>query len=553
MTEHDDHDDRTHGWVLELDSLRSFGGPPSPPASDDGRRWSGEIQPAGSVSTQALGRQQPDTYTTTTRRPPTQPLPGAAECLDFVKTRMGRFRPAKQTKLRNSLLGAIGFLEAANAGDFAANIWNETPVPTYALALMALGGTLALCMIYFCVKDGYLSYSNLRALKEERGYLREQRKLHGDDTHMLRTIDCFLDMNTRESGTEIVDRIGSDTLLGISALIVGVGTFMAMDGDHDSVNYKASNLLTGYIGNTLPAIFGVCNLLWSSYVWVRARKQQRAALNYVKGSTRISQMLRNRTSSIQVHAALNGLTGIVAGSAALVTATQWWAYVLLLPCIITSGTVNIFWRKRVGYERPFVLGQISSIDQDIVFEALRYANECHRRLLRVQASGESDAFTALVPDPTSLLCALDVIRKNNLFEDFCLRVLEDRELSERLFGHSVFATESSVYGPTIDWHEFSALDDQVLTIKLLKIAKDLINRVALKCFRYQERHLLEVLGCYMCRGAEFRRSKKTPTAAGGLNRGQAHNVHTYAGRHANDWLFGGFSMSGSIQGLFQRQ
>ncbi|KUI61885.1 hypothetical protein VP1G_09044 [Cytospora mali] len=472
-----DHDDRTQGWVLELDSLRSFGGPPSPPLSSDGRRWSGEILPAGSVSRQVLAHQQQTDaiITTTTRRQPSQPLPGAAECLDFIKTRKGRFKPAKQTKLRNSLLGAIGFLEAANAGDFAANIWNETPVPTYALIMMAIGGTMALGMIYFCIKDGRLSYQNLRALKEERGYLKEQRKLHQDDSNMVRTIDCFLDMNTRESGTELIDRIGSDALLGFSALIVGIGTFMAMDGDHDSANYKASNLLTGYIGNTLPAIFGVCNLLWSSYVWVRAKEQQRAALNYVKGSTRISQMLRNRTSSIQVHAALNGLTGIVAGSAALATATQWWAYVILLPCIITSGTVNIFWRKRVGYERPFVLGQISSIDQDTVFEALRYANECHRRVLRVEATGESDAFTILVPDTTSLLCALDVIRKNNLFEDYCLRVLEDKELSGRLFGHAVFDTQSSADGPTIDWHNLAALDDQVLMIRLLKIAKDLLN------------------------------------------------------------------------------
>lgn len=545
-----DQDDRTQGWVLELDSLRSFGGPPSPRSSNDGHRWSGEILPAGSVSTQALGRQQPDAATTT-RSPPSQPLPGAAECLDFVKTRSGRFRPAKQTKLQNSLLGAVGFLEAANAGDFAANIWNETPVPTYALVIMAIGATVALGMIYWCVKDGRLSYSNLRALKEEREYLRQQRKLHQDDTNMLRTIDCFLDMNTRESGTELIDRIGSDTLLGISALLVGVGTFMAMDGDHDSANYKASNLLTGYIGNTLPAIFGVCNLLWSSYVWVRAKKQQRAALNYVKGSTRISQMLKNRTSSIQFHAALNGLTGLVAGSAALATATQWWAYVLLVPCIITSGTVNIFWRKRVGYERPFVLGQISSIDQDTVFEALRYANECHRRVLRVQASGEGDAFTCLVPDTSSLLCALDFIRKNNLFEDFCLRVLEDKELSGRLFGYAEFATESSVHGPTIDWHSLSALEDEVLMIRLLQTARDLLNELAPKCFRYQERHLLEVLGCYMCRGAEFGQSKK-PTTAGTSKRGPAHNVHTYAGRHANDWLFGGFSLSGLLSRFFKR-
>lgn len=541
----DSYDERTQGWVLELESIYSLGDPPSAPPSEFGG-WQDDIVPAGSISTRdvrlpgAGGRQHQSS----------QPLPGAAECLDFKKTRNGRFKPNKQTKLRNSLLGAVGFLEAANACDFAANVWNQTPVPRHVLVLMGLGGTAALGMIYFCIKDGRLSLANLRALREERRYLKNQRPLYLDNPNMLRTIDCFLDMNTRESGTEMVDRIGSDTLLGISAFMVGIGTYMAMDGNHDSANYRASNLLTGYIGNTFPAIFGVTNLLWSSYVFVRAKKQQAAALNYVKGSTRISSMLKNRTSSIQFHAALNGITGIVAGVAALITATQWWAYILLVPCIITSGTVNIFWRKRVGYERPFVLGQISSIDEDTVFEALRYANDCHRRVLRVKASGESDAFTSLVTDPNSLMCALDVIRKNNLFEDFCLRVLRDKDLSGRLFGHAAFAANSSVYGPTIDWHSLAETRDEVLMKLLLQVAKDLLNQDAANCFKYQERHLLEVLGCYMCRGAQFGRSKKAKGRKPPSQRVQT-NVHTYAGRHANDWLFGGFSLTKSLKKVFR--
>lgn len=543
----DSYDERTQGWVLELESIYSLGDPPSAPPSEYGS-WQDDIVPAGSISTRNVHLPG-----TASRRPQvSQPLPGAAECLDFKKTRRGRFKPNKQTKLRNSLLGAVGFLEAANACDFAANVWNQTPVPRHVLVLMALGGTAALGMIYFCIKDGRLSLANLRALREERRYLKTQRPLYLDNPNMLRTIDCFLDMNTRESGTELVDRIGSDTLLGISAFMVGVGTYMAMDGNHDSANYYASNLLTGYIGNTFPAIFGVTNLLWSSYVFVRAKKQQAAALNYVKGSTRISSMLRNRTSSIQFHAALNGITGIVAGVAALITATQWWAYIVLVPCIITSGTVNIFWRKRVGYERPFVLGQISSIDEDTVFEALRYANDCHRRVLRVKASGESDAFTSLVTDPNSLMCALDVIRKNNLFEDFCLRVLRDKDLSGRLFGHAAFAMNSSVYGPTIDWHSLAETRDEVLMKLLLQVAKDLLNEDAANCFKYQERHLLEVLGCYMCRGAQFGRSKKAKgKRKPPVQRVQQTNVHTYAGRHANDWLFGGFSLTKSIGKVFR--
>lgn len=423
---------------------------------------------------------------------------------------------------------------------------------------MALGGTTALCFIYFSIKDGRRSWANVRALREERRYLVTQRttalRLGDGNANMVRTIDCFLDMNTRELGTELVDRIGMDTLLGASALVVGTGTLMAMTGDHDSALFAASNLLTGYVGNTPCAIYGVANLLWSSYVWARARKQQRAALKYVAGSTRMSQMLRNRTSSIQMHAALNGITGIVAGMAALVTATMWWGYVVLVPCVVTSGIVNLFWRRRVGYERPLVVDQITSIDQDAVLEALQYANSCRERIVHGREAESRDAFTTLVShsDTNSLLRALDVIRKNNLFEDYCLCLLQDEEIARRLqpahshsHSHSVMDDRA-----TVDWRQLLVTGDEDCRRALLKIARDLINQRVLRSFVYQERHLLEVLGCYMCRGAEFGKKNKSRTP---IKAAQPHrNAHTYAGRHGNDWLFGGFSVTASVKALFRR-
>lgn len=430
-------------------------------------------------------------------------------------------------------------------------------MPKYALALMILGGCVAFSLIYFSVRDGLLSLANVRALRTERAYLLRQRAAllaggggleAGVDANLVRTLDCFLDMNTRETGTELVDRVGMDTLLGFSSLIVGTGTFMATTGDHDSAEFLASNLLTGYIGNTPCAIYGVANLLWSSYVWTRARKQQRAAQQYVRASTRISQMLRNRTSSLQMHAALNGVGGVVAGAAALVTATMWWGYVVLVPCVVTSGLVNLFWRRCVGYERPLVVREISSIDQDAVLEALRYASTCRERLLRGELAEQRDAFSVLVADTSSLPCALDVIRTNSMLEDYCLRLLQDKDVLERLRSTCPPGPDGV---PTVDWDQLLASEDETWVPTLLRMAKETINELALKSFIYQERHLLEVLGCYMCRGAQFgRRGKDKKPAA--WNHAQTHrNVHTYAGRHANDWLFGGFSLTGTMKQMFK--
>lgn len=585
----DDHaNDRTYEWVLELHSLDDLEEPMSPatPTSDDIHlpRWSSEITP-GDGSPRTRSARQPPPWALSEhngahgnsrpRRPSSttsEPLPGAADCLEFVKTTprcalfrktQPRFRPARQTRYRNSLLAAVGFLELANAGDFAANVFNQTPVPLFVEILMAIGGVVALGMIYFCIVDGRLSVQNLRALREERRYLRSQRAAYmgeGDDrvttnANMLRTIDCFLDMNTREMGTELIDRLGMDTLLGISAFFVSLGTFLAMDGGAHHGIYIASNLLTGYVGNTPCALFGVMNAIWASYVYVRARKQQRAALNYVRGSTRMSQMLRNRTSSIQLHAALTGLTCFISGIAALITATMWWGYVVLFPCVITSGLANLFWRRRVGYERPLVAHRITSIDQDVVVEALRYADACRRRVLYGKQVDGKDAFTTLVSDRNSLLCALDVVRKNNLFEDFCIRLLNDRDLARRVRSSSSAQAEgsdSSDSSPTIDWHNLVSSEDEELIQRLLEVARRVINESAMQSFIYQERHLLEVLGCYMCRGAKFgqRAKVKVKRASTATVAPNQINVHTYAGRHANDWLFGGFSFTRSIKSLF---
>lgn len=609
------HVDRTHDWVLELHSLDDFEEPTSPatPTSDDIHlpRWSSEITP-GEASPRT--RQQPPPPWGSASSPgsrgrprnpsapaSSEPLPGAADCLEFVKTSprarcfslatpQPRFRPARQTRLRNSLLAAVGFLELANAGDFAANVFNQTPVPLHVEVLMAIGGTVAFGMIYFGVADGRLSWQNLRALREERRHLRSQRAAcaataeggGGDDrvtttnyTNMLRTIDCFLDMNTREIGTEMIDRLGMDVLLGVSAFFVSLGTFIAMDGGHVHGLFVTSNLLTGYVGNAPCLIFGITNAAWASYVWARARKQQAAALRYVGGSTRISQMLRNRTSSIQVHASLTGLTCFVSGIAAMITATMWWGYVVLFPCVVTSGLANLFWRRRVGYERPLVAHRVASIDQDIVVEALRYADASRRRVLYGRRANGQDAFTTLVAERGSLLCALDVVRKNNLFEDFCVRLLDDADLARRVRAAQPPPAQQQQQqeqddddgnSPTIDWHQLVASDDQELVQRLLEVARRVINERALQSFVYQERHLLELLGCYMCRGAQFgRQAKAKANMQANKNKhisngtgtvppaGQNHlNVHTYAGRHANDWLFGGFSVTQSLKAVFRR-
>jgi hypothetical protein len=61
--------------------------------------------------------------------PPSYGLPTT-----FVCQKNG-WTPKGQRRLMNSLLAGVGLLELGNAGDFAANVWNQIPVPHFAMGL----------------------------------------------------------------------------------------------------------------------------------------------------------------------------------------------------------------------------------------------------------------------------------------------------------------------------------------------------------------------------------------------------------------------------------
>ena len=77
--------------------------------------------------------------------------------------------------LKNSLLASVGYLELANAKDFAANVWNDVPVPKCAMAFMAIGGVLAIGLSYYTFKDAQLSWRNLNILRAERHRLQTEK------------------------------------------------------------------------------------------------------------------------------------------------------------------------------------------------------------------------------------------------------------------------------------------------------------------------------------------------------------------------------------------
>lgn len=353
----------------------------------------------------------------------------------------GRYRYTllSQTSLRNSLLPLAGFLELANAGDFAANVFNDVPVPAFAAALMGIGGCVALFFAVVAIYDAHLAWQNVCILRRERRTLhslssRPQYRQQSGTTDAnadaekedlststdVRTtarprppppnagldqaqphafaLRVYIDVNTFELGTEIIDRLMMDVTMGFGAVLVGVGTLMAIGGANHDV-FLASNLLSGYIGNGPAALAGLLRAVWSAYVYQRASRHQRTArmafaakqtkvdvnLNGNHGSglsesksdalppqrasgIRQESALRSynrRYRMVKIYAVLAGPTSLVAGAASTITATRWWGYTMLAPCVALSWLCNWLFRRYIGYTRPIPIPvSVSGSDND---------------------------------------------------------------------------------------------------------------------------------------------------------------------------------------------
>ncbi|KAL4889932.1 hypothetical protein BDV59DRAFT_204938 [Aspergillus ambiguus] len=418
--------------------------------------------------------------------------------------RRNRFHIIHPAWFRNSLLPSTGFLEFANAGDFAANVWNEIPVPRHAMILMAIGGPLALMMSLVALRDGLLSWQNVRLLRNERQYLTWLKHEHlrnpTPDHDLLRLIDCRLGVGVRELGTELVDRIAMDILLGIGALLVGTGTIMAIWGAHPKV-FHASNLLSGFVGNGFAAAFGVINAIWSVYLVVRFHRHDTACLGDAT-LTPFRRRLHARFRGLKWHAIASGTTGLVAGAASMITAKRWWGYVILIPCMLLQVACNWLWRVHLGYDRPVVFSS-SNIslapdsppispagDEEKTAEGL---SDRLASTLSISNALGSLPTPATDQDCSSLDALLRYTITHGLFDSLCAWIAHDRSVPDDL-RRAVFRFPSCE-------GEFSVSYDDIIRLPQSQHAmlRDLVGKFlrgdGCSVLRSRELYLMELLGC----------------------------------------------------------
>ncbi|KAJ5640130.1 uncharacterized protein N7484_007992 [Penicillium longicatenatum] len=389
--------------------------------------------------------------------------------------RRGRFRLLHQQQFKNSLLASVGYLELANAGDFAANVWNDIPVPTFAAVLMGIGGTLALFMVLVAIQDFRLSWRNVKLLREERVHIQRLQQYHCKNPELTRLLDARLGVGEREIGTEVVDRIVMDMLMGFANPRV----------------YEASNLLSGWIGNAMAALFGLANAIWSLYLIRRFRQHDKAVVAR-EPSDDIRRRLRLRFRRFQLHSIVNSLNGLVAGAASMVTAKHWEGYVVLIPCIISLIMCNYFWRKKLGYDRP-ILDHISLAKLQLtpLLEDLEYAIAMQRGLAEPKES-----FPLQIFDTESLDSMLRFIVRNRMLETYVESLAHDKRARFLL---SEIPSTGSIDSPDEIVISFDVLirlsiSHPTHSRLLLDHAAKFLREEGVRIFTHCERHLLELLG-----------------------------------------------------------
>ncbi|KAH8743387.1 hypothetical protein F5883DRAFT_634410 [Diaporthe sp. PMI_573] len=424
--------------------------------------------------------------------------PNVEARLTVAKRGRNNFVPAEQTRLRNSLLGIVGFLELANAGDFAANVWNEVPVPTHAVVLMAIGGAFALLMSVFAFRDALLSWPNVCMLREERRRLCHERvgrlKEEDESRKQTRDLDILLDVTWRELGIETINRFGLDLLMGSGAVMIGVGTFMAIGGANKKV-WFASNLLSGYVGNAPLAVYALINSAWACFICARAGQHRAAAAASLESKQKQGQgmgmgekdhpvwaAVRRRVRNVQIYTAMTGVASILGGVGSMMTATLWYGYVILIPVIVSSVLCNVWWRHGLGYDRPLFgddAWDMSAASLTSEMEYVARAQDAFRRD-RATAGGELGA------DLESLESVLAFMVANDLFEDFCLRLLRDKELAPGLFpvNRASFTIEAAGL--------LEAARKQPAG-RVLDAANKCVREDGLRRFQSRERYLAEAL------------------------------------------------------------
>ncbi|KAH8657838.1 hypothetical protein BX600DRAFT_523949 [Xylariales sp. PMI_506] len=407
-------------------------------------------------------------------------------------------------RLKNNLLGSVGFLELGNAGDFAANIWNQSPLPVYAIVFMVIGGLAAFVSSFFAFRDAKLCWANVQCLRQERQALLEGREKlknpNGQEPNPTKEdLDTLCHVNFQDLGGETL-RFVMDCTMGVAAVLIAIGTFLAIDSA-DHAAWLASNLMTGYVGNAPCALYNLANAAWCLRLWRLASRHRGLAAQAIPGTLALRQ-LRRHARHVQAYAAACTIMSLAGGAGSLMTATQWYGYILLLPVILSAPLCNLWWRRRIGYSRP-LNGPRALVGLGKDELAARVESAVLAQRVISEKTNQDTVLSRLCQPPppphggggpSVVAGVLGFLAANDLLGDFYAELLGDLRLSQLLLGEG--ALEKTYV--TVRAADLSlAADAEHARRDLLIAARRFVCERALEHFQHRERCMLELLGAYL--------------------------------------------------------
>lgn len=183
-----------------------------------------------------------------------------------------------------------------------------------------------------------------------------------------------------------------------------------------------------------------------------------------------------------------GCMTLVSGAGSLVSATRWYGYVMLIPCIIIFIYDNFLWRSRLGYERPATGKErwgADAIDELewTIFEGKMLVHS----LVSIDGENSSQPIESIV----------GIIIRCDLFEELCTRLLKEKLFLDEVLQLSFDTVPASQETLTITPRLILSASDKFPSLAL-RTAQSCIQEAGLKQLRYKERYLLELVGAYFC-------------------------------------------------------
>lgn len=468
----------------------------------------GELQEADAIAhpTETSASSTPvdeSESTETDKKEPAHTLPHASPIAGLLNTQNvnithanGVASVARPDRVYLIPFWAIGFIDLANSGDFAANVFNEIPVPIYATVLMVLGGVFALVMSIVAFYDARHSLRNIQLMREERQRLRRGVGSDEEKADMTGQANALLELNTRDIRTELFDRAGMELTMGTAAFVVSVGCFLAPGGANTRV-FQASNLLSGYIGNAPAAFYGLINALWSIMAWTRARRHRRRAMSCLQpGSIRDAFMRRNLL--VRLHAIASGLSALVSGSLGMVTPTHWWPYPVLLVCGIVFFWGTWEYKQKIGYQRA-VLNEFDELQvtTHAILQEIEFLNHVRKNHLKKDLAVVGTVITSQPVMATHAQLAMNVgtVVRLDLFEQLCIKAVLNKQFLAEL--HAFDRPKQTEMSLTPQ-HFFSVGEGTLSQV--LQLAQECLQAVTERDLHLREQYLLEMLGCCLTSG-----------------------------------------------------